>query len=251
MFWCIVINDCNIQHLRDFLENIAYICIVIEGFLNLDVIFIRCFSNKEKTLDSEFLSLASFVLVTTFTPGPNNISSASMGILYGYRRTLRYLLGIMSGFFVILMLSGWVSSFLLSKFPSFEGVLRILGALYILWLAWHTLRASYTFEEEDQKPMGFLRGFVLQVLNPKGIIYGLTIYSTFLVDKVDSAFYLILSAVILAVVAFTSVSLWTVFGAGIRKYLGKPGVKRVINIVLALLLVWTAIDLSDILELFE
>lgn len=213
----------------------------------VDVFFI----DKDMTMDPEFLALASFVLVTIFTPGPNNISSASMGILYGYRRTLRFLLGIMSGFFIVLLLSGWVSSVLLSAFPWFEIVLRILGALYILWLAWHTLRASYAFEEGEQKPLGFLRGFILQILNPKAIFFGLTIYSTFLADKIGSFFDLVLSAAILAVTAFASISLWTVFGAVIRKYLGKPGIKRVINIILALLLVWTAIDISGILDIFK
>ena len=202
-------------------------------------------------MDPEFVSLASFVVVATFTPGPNNISSASMGILYGYRRTLRYLLGIVVGFFIVLLLSGWVSSFLVSTFPAFDGVLRIIGALYILWLAWHTLRASYTFEEEEQKPMGFFQGLILQILNPKAIIFGLTLYSTFLANKIGSLFHLALSAAIFACVAFVSVSLWTFFGAGIRKYLGKPGIKRAINIILALLLVWTAVDLSGILTIFK
>ena len=202
-------------------------------------------------MDPEFVSLASFVVVATFTPGPNNISSASMGILYGYRRTLRYLLGIVVGFFIVLLLSGWVSSFLVSTFPAFDGVLRIIGALYILWLAWHTLRASYAFEEEEQKPIGFFQGLILQILNPKAIIFGLTLYSTFLANKIGSLFHLALSAAIFACVAFVSVSLWTFFGAGIRKYLGKPGIKRAINIILALLLVWTAVDLSGILTIFK
>ncbi|MDY6868403.1 MAG: LysE family transporter, partial [Chloroflexota bacterium] len=98
-------------------------------------------------MNPETISLISFVIVTIYTPGPNNISSASMGILYGYKKTLKYLIGIAAGFFIVLQLTGWVSSFLLEKFPAFEGVLRIIGALYILWLAWGTLRASYAFDE--------------------------------------------------------------------------------------------------------
>ena len=42
----------------------------------------------------DFIPLVSFVMVTTFTPGPNNISSASMGVLYGYRDTVKYLAGL-------------------------------------------------------------------------------------------------------------------------------------------------------------
>ncbi len=44
-------------------------------------------------MNPEIIALISFVAVTTYTPGPNNISAASMGVLYGYKRTLPYMLG--------------------------------------------------------------------------------------------------------------------------------------------------------------
>ena len=202
-------------------------------------------------MNPELLPLISFVLITTYTPGPNNISAASMGVLYGYKRTLPYMLGMVSGFFVMLTLSGLVSGFLLEQIPAFETILRIAGALYILWLAWHTLKASYTFNEEEQKPLGFIQGFLLQVLNVKVIVYGLTLYGTFLANKIPSFFHLVLSAALFASVGFTSVTLWTLFGAGIRKYLNRPKVRQAVNIVLALLLVYTAVDLSGLLKLIH
>lgn len=158
-------------------------------------------------MNSKLISLISFVAVTTYTPGPNNISAASMGVLCGYKRTLPYMLGMVSGFFVMLTLSGLVSGFLLEQIPAFEMILRITGAVYILWLAWHTLKASYTFDEENQKPLGFLQGFLLQVLNVKVIVFGLTLYGTFLANKIPSFFHLILSAALFASVGFTSVTL--------------------------------------------
>jgi cysteine/O-acetylserine efflux protein len=200
----------------------------------------------------EILALISFVAVTTYTPGPNNISAASMGVLYGYKRTLPYMLGMVSGFFMMLTLTGLISGFLLEKIPAFELILRIAGALYILWLAWHTLQASYTFDEEEEtKPLGYLQGFLLQVLNVKVIVYGLTLYGTFLADKIPSLLQLVLSALIFAGVGFTSVSLWTLFGAGIRRYLNRPKVRQAVNIVLALLLVYTAVDMSGLLKLIH
>ncbi len=203
-------------------------------------------------MDPETLALISFIVVTTYTPGPNNISAASMGVLYGYKRTLPYMLGIVSGFFLMLILSGLVSGFLLDKIPAFEGVLRIAGAGYILWLAWHTLQASYTFDgDEEQKPLGYLQGFFLQVLNVKVIVYGLTLYGTFLAGRISSLLILILSAAVLATVGFTAVSLWTLFGAVIRNYLHQPKVRRSVNIALALLLVYTAVDLSGVLKLLQ
>ena len=92
-------------------------------------------------MNPEIIALISFVAVTTYTPGPNNISAASMGVLYGYKRTLPYMLGMVSGFFMMLTLSGLVSGFLLEKIPAFEVILADPAGrrLYILWLAWHTL----------------------------------------------------------------------------------------------------------------
>ena len=66
----------------------------------------------------EMIPLISFVLVTTFSPGPNNISSASMGVLYGFRQPLKYLVGIAAGFFFVMLLCAWVSSTLLTFIPT-------------------------------------------------------------------------------------------------------------------------------------
>ncbi len=199
-------------------------------------------------MEPDTIALITFVIITTFTPGPNNISSASMEILYGYRRSLDFILGISLGFFMMLILSGWLSRFLLESVPAFEPILRIVGAAYILWLAWHTLRASYTFTAEDQKPLGFLQGFLLQVLNVKVIVFALTLYGTFLAGKITSPVVLALSALAFACVGLISLSVWTLFGEAIRKYLEKMWVKRLLNILLALLLVYTAVELSGVLD---
>jgi len=197
----------------------------------------------------DFVTLIPFVLITTFTPGPNNISSASMGILYGYRSTLGYLTGIISGFFLVMLLCSFISSILLRLLPSFEGILRIIGAVYILWLAYHTLKASYLFNEEGQQRLGFINGFLLQMLNPKAIVYGLTLYSTFLRPIASKPLLLLVSTVALALTAFCSISMWTLFGAAIRTYFDRPRVKQAFNTVLAILLALTAVELSGLPDL--
>ena len=196
-------------------------------------------------MDIDFAFLP-FVLITTFTPGPNNISSASMGLLYGYRDTLKYMLGIVTGFFLVMLLCGWTSTVLLKVLPSFETALRFIGAGYILWLAFETLKTSYTFQESNQSPMGFGKGLLLQVLNLKAIVYGLTLYSTFLVSITDSPALLLLSATFLATLAFCSVSIWALFGSAIRTALRQPRIRQSVNLVLSLLLVYTAIELSGL-----
>ncbi|MBN2554510.1 MAG: LysE family transporter [Anaerolineales bacterium] len=201
-------------------------------------------------MDLDIFALASFVLITTFTPGPNNLSSASMGILVGYRQTLPYLAGITAGFFMVLLLCGWLSAILLEGFPAFETVLRIVGSLYILWLAFHTLRASYAFDEEGQHVLGFWRGFFLQILNPKALAFGLTLYGTFLAGLL-SPVALLASAAVSTFIVFCAISTWTLFGAFIRNTIDHPSVKRGLNFVLSLLLVYTALELSGLVDLLR
>ena len=95
-------------------------------------------------MNIEMIPLISFVVVTTFTPGPNNISSASMGVMCGYRKTIVYLVGIASGFFIVMLIAAYLSGALLNILPKAENYLRLVGAGYILWLALGVLRSDRT-----------------------------------------------------------------------------------------------------------
>lgn len=188
----------------------------------------------------------AFVLVASFTPGPNNITCSSMGILYGYRQTLKYIAGILTGFTLLAILSGLISGTLYALIPSLESIMRLVGAAYILWLAYKTWKSSYQFSEEESPALGFSNGFLLQLFNPKGLIYMLTIYTTFLASITDNFLLVVLSAIFLALIAFSSTSTWTLMGAAIKQFLRNPQWQKAINTGLALLLAFTAIGLSGI-----
>ncbi len=167
-------------------------------------------------------------------------------MLQGYRRTLPFILGILAGFFGVMLAAGWVSTALLAGLGAFETYLRIFGALYILWLAYHTLRASYSFDESAQKPLGFVNGMLLQFLNPKAIVYSLTLFSTFLAPIAGRPWLLLLAALFLCFVAYLATSTWALFGAAIRSSLRRERVRQAINIAFALLLAYTAADIAGI-----
>ena len=192
------------------------------------------------------IPLLSYVLVSTFTPGPSNISSASVAVLHGYRNTLRYQVGLAAGVFLIMVLSGWISTTLLRVFPILEPVLRYAGAAYILYLAFGILKASYLFADENVKPSGFLQGFMLQVLNPKLIIYAFTVFSAFLAPVTENAALVMLVAIFLAAISFGATSMWAVFGTAIKTYLHDPHLKKMVNILLSLSLAYTAIALMGL-----
>jgi cysteine/O-acetylserine efflux protein len=192
-------------------------------------------------------SLISFILISTFTPGPSNISTASTAVLHGYRNSLKYQAGLAAGVFILMLLSGLLSTTLLSIFPAFEPIMRYIGAGYILYLAFAILKASYTFSEQDGKPLGVMHGFMLQILNPKLFVYAFTLFSAFLATMTGNVIFLTLIAMLLAAVSFCATSLWALFGTAIKTHLRNPHWNKIINISLALLLVYSAISITGLI----
>ncbi len=197
-------------------------------------------------MNIDMIPLISFVIVTTFTPGPNNISSASLGVMYGYKTAFNFLVGIAFGFFVVMIACAYLSSALLAVIPVAERYLRWIGAVYILWLAIGTLRSSYSFSESDGLSKAFTKGFILQLFNPKVAVYGLTLYSTFLAPISRRMDYLSLSALSFAFTAFVATSTWALFGAAIKEKLRNNSFKKIVNTSLSILLIYTAIELLGI-----
>jgi cysteine/O-acetylserine efflux protein len=127
-----------------------------------------------------------------------------------------------------------------------EPVFRYVGAVYILYLAFGILKASYSFTEKESKPLGFLHGFILQILNPKLFVYAFTLFSAFLATTTRDIISLLVIVTLLAMVAFCAASTWALFGTAINAYLRNPRFCRLINIILSLSLIYTAVSLTGI-----
>ncbi len=166
-----------------------------------------------------------------------------MAILHGYKNTLKYQAGLALGVFLLMFLSGLFSTALLHIFPALEPILRYVGAAYILYLAFGILKASYNIIEQDVNSFEFMQGVMLNILNPKLYVYTFTLFSTFLASVNRSIPSLMILAVVLAVVSFCATSVWALFGTSIKTYLHNPRSRMIINIMLALLLVYAAISL--------
>lgn len=166
-----------------------------------------------------------------------------MGILYGYKKTFRYILGLVVGNFLIMAMIGLISHILLRSFPILEPVMRYVGAAYIVFLAFRITQSNYTFSEKETQPLGAVHGFMLQMLNPKLFVYALTVFSVYLAPLTDNGGKVLLAALLLALNSFGSMSVWALFGAAIREHLRSERIKLIVNIVLAFFLLYAALRL--------
>jgi cysteine/O-acetylserine efflux protein len=187
-----------------------------------------------------FYPFLTYVFVTTFTPGPNNILSMSNGLRYGYRRTLKFLTGVAAGFLVVLLVSGLLNVALVSFVPQVRFWLNLFGAAYMLYLAVHIALSKSDADRPEPKSLNtFGAGFALQFINLKGILYGVTVFSMFITPAYQNPVVVSLFALILTGVGFVAISSWALGGNFFRSFLHKY--ERVFNLTMAALLVYTAI----------
>lgn len=197
-----------------------------------------------------FTAFISYVFVITFTPGPNNIMSMANGNKYGYRKTIKFLLGIVSGFFIIILLSNYFNLLLFNLMPKIKFIMGIIGAIYMTYLAFIIIKSKDSRKKDDRgKLNSFFTGMVLQLVNPKAILYSITVTSNFIIPYYKSSTTLILFSLLLAFIGFISISCWALFGEFFQKFLANY--RKPFNIAMGLLLIYSAISISGILELFS
>lgn len=189
---------------------------------------------------ANFYPFLVYVVVTTFTPGPNNIMSMVNGMRNSYRLMLRFLGGIFAGFFILMFISGMLNVLLANLLPSLEIWLKVLGVVYMLYLAYHVLRSKPVEGEEGKSALNtFKFGFLMQFLNIKVILFGITVYSLFIVGSYRDPAAIGLFALFLSVVCFIAVSCWALGGNIFRPWLIKY--YRIFNLVMAGLLIYSAV----------
>lgn len=188
----------------------------------------------------ELLPVLSYALVSIFTPGPNNITSSSLGMRVGYPRTLRFIGGVVTGFFCIMVATGLLTELLVSAYNRIAIVLKIAGVAYLLWIAWTVVRPQDKRHASPASGTRYRDGLLLQFVNAKVILFGLTMYAALLAPLAKNWMAVVISAVLLTVLSFCSTSLWALLGAGIQRFIANPKVKFGYSLVLVGLLLYAA-----------
>ena len=118
-----------------------------------------------------FWALLVFVVVTLFTPGPNNTMLLASGLNFGFRRGLPHLLGVALGFALMVLAVGVGLGAVFQAYPAAYTVLKYAGAAYLLYLAWQIATAGAVDEggKGRGRPITFLEASSLPVAQPEGL----------------------------------------------------------------------------------
>ena len=86
----------------------------------------------------------------------------------------------------------------------------------------------------------------MQFVNPKGILFAITIMADFIIPYYASAVIVALFSLLLTAIVFLAISSWAILGLFFQKFLSRYG--TVINTVLGLILIYSAISISGIIK---
>lgn len=183
--------------------------------------------------------LLIYAFVSSFTPGPNNIMALVFANTYGFQRTVRFCLGVGSGFFILLLMSSFFNVLLHNFIPKIETAMAIIGAAYLVYLAFIILKSTGAKDDTTGgKYNSFLAGTLLQFINPKGVLYAITVIGTFVLPYHNTYSSLFAFSVLLAIIGFFGTFSWSIFGSIFKKVLARY--EWQFNVVMALLLLYSA-----------
>lgn len=192
-----------------------------------------------------WLSFILFVAITSFTPGPNNFMAMTYAQKFGLRRIISYCYGVAGGFFLIIMLSSVFNKLLTKFMPVIELPLTIFGAAYMLYLAFKIVTSKYyvveNANESNEIRNLFIVGILLQFINPKGILFGIAVVSSFILPYYDTYSSYFVFALLLGAIGLLSSFSWGLLGSVFQKKILRH--HKLFNMVMAILLVYSAISI--------
>ena len=167
------------------------------------------------------LSLYNYATIVTITPGPNNLMSMTSSSSKGYKNTTLFRLGIYTGFTLVMFITSFFNIVVSELLPSVLVYLKIIGALYIgyLILKINGIQLSKAKNKENRVSYTFKEGLLLQLVNPKVILYGISIFSSFIIEHTSSVVLLSLFSISFSTLAFLCINLWAIVGDKLQKYI--------------------------------
>ena len=171
--------------------------------------------------------LISFILavsILAISPGPDNIFVLMQSVVHGKKYGLATIIGLMTGCIVHTTFVAVGISTIIKENNTIFLVIKILGAVYLLYLAYKVITGgseiSMSTEKIDKKtPFQLFKiGFIMNVLNPKVTLFFLALFPGFLFSEIlpiSLQFYTLGALFIL--VSFVIFSLIAILGGTISE----------------------------------
>lgn len=185
----------------------------------------------------DLVPISLFILATTLTPGPNNFLIMNSGLKFGIKKSLPHYLGICFGFPIMMLIVALGFGAMFVKYYWLKEGLKIIGSIYMLYLAWQILASSANPRVfKASKPFSFFKAVMFQWINPKAWLMAISAISIF---SITNNYFTNAAAIsgLFFLACLPCIGVWLVFGAFLQKVLTEEKHQRWFNITMAVCLV--------------
>ena len=186
-------------------------------------------------------ALATFYFTMFFTPGPNNAMLTASGMKFGFLKTLPHLIGIPLGHVLQIGLTCFGLANLFLIYPQIQLYMKILCFLYLLYLGWKMIGSFNLIQKKTGRPLKLYEASHFQFINPKAWSIAFAVASGFFPAEENILIGIFFVTITAAIICFPTISLWALFGSGLRKFVNNEKMKTIIEYLLAVLLVLTGL----------
>lgn len=194
----------------------------------------------------EFILAASALAIM---PGPDILFVITQSLNVGWRRTIYIILGLMTGLVIYTALISLGVGQIVSNYPAALDIMKYLGAAYLLWLGVNGIIKSRTKNSEtEQKSVEikekrldlYFRGVIMNLVNPKVMIFFLALFTPFLSGNEQQAQNeMIILGAIMIVITFIIFNIAAFLGSKIKSLFTQKNMSKIpyISFVVYLLII--------------
>jgi threonine/homoserine/homoserine lactone efflux protein len=186
-------------------------------------------------MNPDLLLLLGISLSLGFTPGPNNAVASYSAFNFGFKKTIPLIMGVGLGYTTLVILINFVLISIFKTYPIIQEIIRILGTVFLVYLAYKIATSSASKNEKKTNPVTFYDTFVFQFINPKGVMAATTLISKF-VDQDNYISTSVMVIIVCSLTAFSSITAWTLLGKFLRKFATNNSFIKRFNYVMSVLI---------------
>ena len=145
----------------------------------------------------------------------------------------------------MVILIGLGFGFVFNQFPLLHEIVKVIGILYLLYLAWMIANSvPKSLDVSESKPISFIQAVIFQWANPKAWIMATGAIAAFTSSSADIYLQVLVIAIIFFAVSLPTLGTWMLLGIWLKKFINDPARQRVFNISMAALLIISIIPVS-------
>ena len=174
--------------------------------------------------------MSLFMLVTSCSPGPNNIVASYSAFNFGITKTIPHMCGVIFGFTTLVAV---VNFGLINIFK----ILKYGGSIFLIYLAYKISFSKTNSSDTKENPVKFIETFFFQFLNPKAVIVSIIIVSTYVDSGENFINHSIWALGVAFIFACFSIFFWSLIGKFLRRFATNEKFIKRFNYVMSFLLI--------------